>query len=118
MVVTLHYACGRPGGHQLAAQRHEVCGEEDYLALQQRFHTLIVTHATEAPAEADNAAANGAQQWLQVVEEAVSRAEGAAVRKLKAQTVLLSYYGLFDVHKQSAALADVCPRCSSFYWFQ
>lgn len=111
----MHCACARPGGHQLAAQRHELCGEEGYLALQQQFRILIVAYATEAPAEAGAAAASGAQQWLGVVEEAGSRAEGAALRKLKAQMVLLAYYGLFDVHRQSAGLADVCPRCTSLF---
>ena len=47
---------------QSAAQRHEVCGEEDYLALQQHFCVMIVAHATEGPEEADAEAASGAQQ--------------------------------------------------------
>ena len=95
--------------HQSAAQRHQMCGEEDYLALQQHFCAMILAHATEAPEEAANEAANGAQQWLGVVEEAASRADACGMRKLKAQMMLLAYYGLFDVHRHSAALADVCP---------
>lgn len=96
--------------HQSAAQRHQVCGEEDYLVLQQHFHAMIVAHATETPEEADNEAANGAQQWLEAVEEAANRADAWALRKLKAQMILLAYYELFDVHRHSAALADVSPR--------
>ena len=87
-----------------------MCGEEDYLVLQQHFHAMIVAHATEAPEEADVEAANGAQQWLGMVEEAASRADACCLRKLKAQMILLTYYGLFDEHRHSAALADVCPR--------
>lgn len=95
---------------QSAAQRHEACGEEDYLALQQHFHAMVVAHATEAPEEAGERAAHGAQQWLGVVEEAAARADAYGLRKLKAQMILLAYYELFDVHRHSTALADVCPR--------
>ena len=95
---------------QSAAQRHEVCGEEDYVALQQHFCAMVVANATEGSEEANEEAANGAQQWLGVVEQAASRAEACGLRKLKAQMILLAYYGLFDVHRHSAALADVCPR--------
>lgn len=103
----------RPKNHS-AAQQHEVCGEEDYLVLQQNFHAMVVAHATEAPEEASERAAHGAQQWLGVVEEAAGRADSlwiaCGLRKLKAQMILLAYYELFDVHRHSTALADVCPR--------
>lgn len=99
--------------HQSAAQRHEVCGEEDYLVVQQHFHAMVVAYATdssEPPIEDDVEAAHGAQQWLGVVDEAASRADACGLPKLKAQIILLTYYGLFDEHRHSAALADVCPR--------
>lgn len=96
--------------NQSAAQRHEACGEKDYVALQQHFRAMVGAHATEAPEEASERAAHGAQQWLGVVEEAAGRADACGVRKLKAQMILLAYYELFDVHRHSTALADVCPR--------
>ena len=71
---------------------------------------MIGAHATQAAEESSEEGARGAQQWLGVVEEAASRADACGQRKLKAQMVLLAYYGLFDVHRHSAALADVCPR--------
>lgn len=71
---------------------------------------MVVAHATEALEEASEGAAHGAQQWLVVVEEAAGRADACGLRKLKAQMILLAYYELFDVHRHSTALADVCPR--------
>ena len=87
-----------------------MCGEEDYLALQEHFNAMVVAHATDTPEEANERAAHGAQQWLGVVEGAAGRADAYGLRKLKAQMILLAYYELFDAHRHSTALAGVCPR--------
>ena len=88
-------------------RQHELCSQDDYQPLHQQFQAMIVAHASELPEEASAEATSGAQQWLATIEAA--EAEGSPQRKLKAQMVLLAYYGLFDMHRQSAALADVCP---------
>ena len=94
----------------MAAQRLEICTHRDYAALQQQVEAMITAHATEEAQEASNEAIHGAQQWAGVVEDAASMADGSAKSKLKAEMVLLAYFGLFDQHRQSAALAAVCPR--------
>ena len=80
------------------------------MALQQQFQEFVVAHAGDRPGQACEAAAAGAELWLAAVQGRAAGADAATKRGLKADMVLITYYGLFDCHIYSPALAGVCPR--------
>jgi len=71
---------------------------------------LISAHASDDPQDPSSAAVVGAQRWLDIVDQAASAADASGKRTLKSSIILLAYYHLFDMHKYSAALAEICPR--------
>ena len=87
-----------------------MCRTETYVVLQRQFQAFITAHASDDAQEPSDAAVAGAQQWLSIVEEAASSADACGKRLFKASLILMAYYHLFDTRKQSAALADTCPR--------
>ncbi len=100
----------RPSQDQHAAHQPAVCGTASYLGLQRQFQALISAHASDEPQDPNDAAVVGAQRWLDVVEQAANAADASGKRSLKSSIILLAYYHLFDVHRYSPALADICPR--------
>lgn len=92
------------------AHQPPACGTHDYLELQRQFQTMIAAHATETPQESSEEGVTAAQHWQAVIEQAAAAADCNAKRTLKAHIILLTYYGLFDTHRYSTALAGVCPR--------
>ena len=100
----------RPHKEQHAVWQPAVCRTEAYVALQRQFQACITAHASDDAQEPSDAAAAGAQQWLSMIEEAATTADACGKRLLKASLILMAYYHLFDTHRQSAALADICPR--------
>ena len=100
----------RPSQDQHTAHQPAACSTESYVALQRQFQALISAHASDDPQDPSNAAVVGAQRWLDIVDQAASAADASGKRTLKSSIILLAYYHLFDMHKYSAALAEICPR--------
>ena len=100
----------RPSQDQHAAHQPAVCSTEAYVGLQRHFQALISAHAPDDPQNPSAAAVVGAQRWLDVAEQAASAADASGKRTLKSSIILLAYYHLFDVHRYSPALAEICPR--------
>jgi len=100
----------RPSQDQHAAHQPAVCSTEAYVGLQRHFQALISAHASDEPQNPSDAAVAGAQRWLDIVDQAASAADASSKRTLKSSIILLAYYRLFDVHRYSPALAEICPR--------
>ncbi len=100
----------RPSQDQHAAHQPAVCSTEAYVGLQRQFQALISAHASDNPQDLSDAAVVGAQRWLDIVDQAASAADASGKRTLKSSIILLAYYHLFDMHRYSPALADICPR--------
>ncbi len=99
-----------PSQDQHAAHQPAVCSTESYVGLQQQFQALISAHASDDPQDPSDAAVVAAQRWLDVVGQAASTADASGKRALKSSIILLAYYHLFDMHRYSPALAEICPR--------
>ena len=100
----------RPSQDQRAAHQPAVCSTAAYVGLQRHFQALISAHASDDPHNPSDAAVVGAQQWLDIVDQAASAADASGKRMLKSSIILLTYYHLFDMHRYSPALAEICPR--------
>ncbi|KAL0023291.1 hypothetical protein WJX77_003895 [Trebouxia sp. C0004] len=106
-------AAVRPSQDEHAAHQPAICSTESYVGLKRQFQAFISAHASDDPQDPSNAALVCAQRWLDIVDQAASAADASGKRTLKSSIILLAYYYLFDMHKYSAALAEVCPRLTA-----
>ncbi|KAL0055748.1 hypothetical protein WJX82_004037 [Trebouxia sp. C0006] len=103
----------RPSQDQHAAHQPAVCSTEAYVGSQRQFQALISAHASDDPQNPSDAAVVGAQRWLDIVDQTASAADASGKRTLKSSLILLAYYHLFDMHRYSPALAEICPRLAA-----